>query len=167
MDGVVVVENVLEVDGSCYLVGYKETVEDMECFVDDSRCFEVGIVACMADPVKYQYNLVANRWDMRYEENEQEAHKVAESEAGSNARWVCTGCLEHSAMAQSLMVVVVVDRILYHGAGRGVADVLALAEGAHALGMAVVLNRMSRLMAVVEGNSPHPCSSLGKPSRIE
>lgn len=166
MNGVVAVENVLEVGGSCCLVVDRKTVEDMECFVDDSRCFEVGIVGWMADPVEYQNNLVAKHCGLRYEEeNEQEAHKVAESEAGSNARWVSTGYLEHLAMAQSS--VVVVDRILYRDAGRGVADVLALAEGAHALGMAVVLNRMSRLMAVVEGNSPRPCSSLGKSSRIE
>lgn len=141
-------------------------MEDMECFVDGSRCFEVGIVGWMADSVEYQNNLAAKDFGLGYEEeNEQEAHKVAESEAGSNARWAGTVYLEHLAMVRSS--VVAPDRFLYRGVGRGVMDVLALAEGAHALGMAVELSRMSRLMATVEGNSLHPCSSHGKPSRIE
>ena len=54
------------------------------------------------------------------------------------------------------------DNTLYHTAGEAVADVLGLAEGEDALGIAAVPIQMLRLREVEEGNSFHPCSSLAK-----
>lgn len=49
MNGVVLVENVLEVDGSHCLVEDRSIVE--KNMVDSSCYFVVGIVGCMAGPV--------------------------------------------------------------------------------------------------------------------
>ena len=99
-------------------------------------------------------------FDERQEKNGQEKHKVAQSELG----YGCTGCLEHFARASdSVVVVVVVDKSLYHAAARAVADVLAVAGAEAALHMVEALIRKSCLREVVEENSSLLCSSLVKP----
>ena len=93
--------------------------------------------------------------------NEQEAHKVVESEAGSNAGWVCIDYWEDFRVASDLRAVD--RRTLYHAVVRVVVVVFALAEDEGALRKAAVLIRTLRLKEVVEENSFHPCSSLVKP----